>query len=209
MNVGSKKQFGFTIVELLIVIVVIAILASITIVAYNGIQNRSRNSQVQNDIRNVAQLIELYNAQEGTYPSTGGLSRVYYDANCLLTTDSDGYKGADWVPGLAAITNSLPQSNGLVNVGRGGYGCYTYASDGINYVVSAWNARRGGPATDSMYRRLGWRENSNFVSNTYLCNHNNIGGNSTGTYDIRNDYYKYSFTISNITSCVETPPSGA
>ncbi len=38
---------GFTIVELLIVIVVIAILAVITIVAYNGIQNRAKDSAVQ------------------------------------------------------------------------------------------------------------------------------------------------------------------
>lgn len=38
---------GFTIVELLIVIVVIAILAAITVVAYNGIQNRARASGAQ------------------------------------------------------------------------------------------------------------------------------------------------------------------
>jgi prepilin-type N-terminal cleavage/methylation domain-containing protein len=40
----GKKQTGFTIVELLIVIVVIGILAAITIVAYNGIQDRARLS---------------------------------------------------------------------------------------------------------------------------------------------------------------------
>lgn len=38
----GRKQTGFTIVELLIVIVVIGILAAITIVAYNGIQERAR-----------------------------------------------------------------------------------------------------------------------------------------------------------------------
>ena len=42
------QQRGFTIVELLIVVVVIAILAAITIVAYNGIQDRTKQSVAQN-----------------------------------------------------------------------------------------------------------------------------------------------------------------
>lgn len=44
LNNINLKERGFTIVELLIVIVVIAILAAISIVAYSGIQNRARNS---------------------------------------------------------------------------------------------------------------------------------------------------------------------
>ena len=40
----TRSSPAFTIVELLIVIVVIAILAAITIVAYNGIQDRARAS---------------------------------------------------------------------------------------------------------------------------------------------------------------------
>lgn len=64
---------GFTIVELLIVIVVIAILAAITIVAYNGIQNSAYDSTVQSDIGNAAKKIELYRISNGSdlYTSNG------------------------------------------------------------------------------------------------------------------------------------------
>jgi prepilin-type N-terminal cleavage/methylation domain-containing protein len=51
---------GFTIVELLIVVVVIAILAAITIVSYNGIQNRAYDSSVQADLRNAYNKLLQY-----------------------------------------------------------------------------------------------------------------------------------------------------
>ncbi len=63
------RQEGFTIVELLIVIVVIGILAAITIVAFNGVQNRAHNTAVQNDLSNLAKQVRAYHAMEGRYPS--------------------------------------------------------------------------------------------------------------------------------------------
>lgn len=53
----AKKQTGFTIVELLIVIVVIAILAAITIVSYNGIQSQAKASKQASDIASFEKAI--------------------------------------------------------------------------------------------------------------------------------------------------------
>ena len=66
------KQSGFTIVELLIVIVVIGILAAITIVAYNGIQTRAENTKTINAVASYAKGIMSYAATYGTYPITAG-----------------------------------------------------------------------------------------------------------------------------------------
>lgn len=69
MKMWAQKQAGFTIVELLIVVVVIAILASISIVVYSGIQQRARDVRRTADIDNVKDMLEIYKAQVGTYPA--------------------------------------------------------------------------------------------------------------------------------------------
>lgn len=58
---------GFTLVELLIVIVVIAILAAISIVAYNGVQDRARTSSGQQLASEIAKKAEIYNTLMGRY----------------------------------------------------------------------------------------------------------------------------------------------
>lgn len=205
MNRTSSR--GFTIVELLIVIVIIAILAAITIVAFNGIQNRARNAQVVSDINQVNKKILMYHAENGSYPSTGGLNVVYVDDSCTKTTVN---KRADWVPGVGDIPQSTNLASTGVSTGAAGRGgCYMYASTGSSYVLSAWNARSGSPGNDTLYRRLGFRETVNYGSNLYICNHSYIGGVNGGVYSQNIDYYKASYTISNVTGCNETPPAGA
>ena len=56
----EKNTSGFTIVELLIVIVVIAILATISVVAYTGVQNRTYNSSVLHDLSSVSRKMDVY-----------------------------------------------------------------------------------------------------------------------------------------------------
>jgi len=65
----QDARFGFTIVELLIVIVVIGILAAITIVAYNGIQAKAQVAALQTDLESAAKLLTSDYYTNGYFPS--------------------------------------------------------------------------------------------------------------------------------------------
>ena len=67
---NPHSRIGFTIVELLVVIVVIAILATISFVAYNGIQQQARVSIAKGDLRTLGTAVSMYQAETGHYPST-------------------------------------------------------------------------------------------------------------------------------------------
>jgi len=70
MKYGGSR--GFTIVELLIVIVIIGILAVLVITAYNGIQVRAQNTQRIAAAKEWQKLLNAYVNQEGKYPLSTG-----------------------------------------------------------------------------------------------------------------------------------------
>ncbi len=74
----NRKAHGFTIVELLIVIVVIAILAAISVAAYTNIKDRANQSANQATIRIYVQALRLMKSETGSLP-TGN----YEDSSCL------------------------------------------------------------------------------------------------------------------------------
>jgi len=73
---------GFTIVELLIVVVVIAILASITIVSYNGITKRAENALTLSLVKEWQTKLGIYNVERGSFPDGT------YEYSCLTTADA-------------------------------------------------------------------------------------------------------------------------
>jgi len=91
------KKFGFTIIELLVVIVIIGILTTITIVSYIGITGKAVVSTLQSDLTNAKGDILLYQAEKGIYPtnvndcptpsSTSNLCFKYSSGNSYYSYD--------------------------------------------------------------------------------------------------------------------------
>lgn len=140
------KRHGFTIVELLIVIVVIAILAAITIVAYNGIQTRAENAKTIQGTSQALKLLMLYKETNGDYPATGGmlacLGTGYVSNVCHTASDGVTAQGAD-VPAFdtalqtvgtlpSLSTKQLTLSTGQVVAG----GSFEYSSKMIRYHLN-------------------------------------------------------------------------
>lgn len=98
----KDKRHGFTIVELLIVIVVIAILAAITIVTFNGISQRAQNTKTHSATVAWAKAIHAYRlANSGGWPPGS-------DWVCL----GSGYK---WGPSEVAAQGASPNNTQCSN----------------------------------------------------------------------------------------------
>lgn len=141
----KQKQPGFTIVELLIVIVVIAILATISVVSYRGIQQRAVTVAYTSAVDQWDKFLQMEIALAGTLPPfTGGvcLGRATtdfpegdgFDAEACLTEEFEGVSGSITynssylagfqnksipISGLLPKTNYTNSANGRVYAGRG------------------------------------------------------------------------------------------
>lgn len=86
---SKQRNQGFTIVELLIVIVVIGILAALVITTYSGIQAKSRDSQRSADVSAIVTQLEAYKSDNGNYPSLGNLNSQAWRTANLKSLDND------------------------------------------------------------------------------------------------------------------------
>ena len=136
-------QKGFTIVELLIVVVVIGILAAIVTVAYTGISSSAHKSAVFSDLAGFAKKMELYKVQNSTYPTDGTMltnadlrvTQGSYDVRNNLYYSVD--TGGRWYA-LAGITQGVAHclESGTI-VENGGSGCNSYENTRLNVVAQA------------------------------------------------------------------------
>jgi prepilin-type N-terminal cleavage/methylation domain-containing protein len=166
----NQKKSGFTIVELLIVVVVIAILAAITIVSYNGIRQRAVTSAMQSELSQAVKSIESAKVLSGTdkYPST--------QAAAALPTSTNGtvsyfYEASD---------NSY---------------CVQILRDG-NFFVSTSAAKNPTSGTCSASGLIGWWRMNGTTADSSGNGNNGTGAvitSVTGENNTPNSAYAFSY----------------
>ncbi|OGC61259.1 hypothetical protein A2890_02230 [candidate division WWE3 bacterium RIFCSPLOWO2_01_FULL_53_14] len=68
----KMKKLGFTLLELLVVITIIGLLASVGLASFTRAQARARDAKRQSDITSVRTALEIFYAENNVYPDTGG-----------------------------------------------------------------------------------------------------------------------------------------
>jgi len=118
-----KSASGFTIVELLIVIVVIAILATISIVAFNGVQKRANDTARISDMTTLTKALAIYATQQGNFPASAPNPG---SSTWEISTD----------PGFMSSLNAITNSKVFKAPGSSVYWYHTFAAGSYNCPAS-------------------------------------------------------------------------
>lgn len=143
MLVAAKDRIstprGFTIVELLIVIVVIGVLAAITIIAFNGVVARANDASVQSDLKNAAQRFQNYLTETGNVPTSSYVTAGSLDIKIAKSAYSLGNAGGRNF-GVCAVTSPGVQKYGIVALTANG-SRYSYtSSEGLKKFTTPFPA---------------------------------------------------------------------
>lgn len=157
----QQKHQGFTIVELLIVIVVIGILAAITIVAYSGIQQRATVASLSSDLANASKRLKLDQVDLGAYPATtatanngSGLktsanTTYQYSVNNAVSPQTFCLTATTGTISYYISQDSIPQSGGCAGHTVGGVAIITNLAANPSLESSATGWTPSNPANIS------------------------------------------------------------
>ncbi len=200
----NKHPDGFTIVELLIVIVIIGILAAITIVAYNGIQERARASSVSSALSQANRKLGTYNAENGSYPAALATAGVA-DSNDIkyeYSGTSSGYclTATNGTTSYKTTESSSPAQGGCAGHGQGGVAAITNLMPNPSFETNTaswsyrWYGTAGGAGTNSRptsgglhgsaFLRKTWTTAGSAADNGFNSTSNQVAVTAGQTYAI-------------------------
>jgi type II secretion system protein G len=112
---NRTSRRGFTLVEIMVVVVIIGLLAALAIPAFQRNRRASQNTRAVNDFRVFAQAFEIYNTQNGAWPDSASPGAL----PSLPTPISDSLRASNWQS--ATTLGGLWQwENGLASSGDAG-----------------------------------------------------------------------------------------
>ncbi len=93
------KKSGFTLIEILVAVTIVAVLSVIGTVSYNSINKRSRDAKRRSDLEQVRSALELYRSDKASYP---GSSASFVALTGLDTGDGNGPLVPTYLPSIPA-----------------------------------------------------------------------------------------------------------
>ncbi|MGH7157980.1 MAG: type II secretion system protein [Candidatus Saccharimonadales bacterium] len=120
-----RNQSGFTIIELVVVIIILCILGTLVALTYSGVQASNRDKQRQADIETLQSKLEIYHAQNDKYPSLGEINNPAWRAEHMPELKEDTLKDPRW------SDNGSCAQGGQPILGAGEH-CYQYAATGAD-----------------------------------------------------------------------------
>ena len=119
-----RSQEGFTLIELMVVILIIGLLATIVVQNLKGATDKAKRIKAQADISAIKTALDRYYLDNGSYPTTDqGLT-------ALVSAPTNGKVPADYPTG--GYIEKLPKDPWGT--------AYVYQSDGDSYILKSYGA---------------------------------------------------------------------
>ena len=145
LKLQQKLQAGFTIIELLIVIAIIGILATLVLTNFQGAQAKGRDTVRKNDINSIYQKLEEYYNENGSYPDSDLATATFPGIDAGALTDADGATIVSsfslTTPTPATLTNTKEYAYYAYGDGTAG-SCVKDAGKGcLKYILATYLER--------------------------------------------------------------------
>ena len=90
---NTTKPKGFTLIELLVVVAIIGILATVVLASLGSARSKARDAKRLADIRTIRTALEIYNLDNGSYPSSVGVASGISNSDVHNATSSNASWG--------------------------------------------------------------------------------------------------------------------